>query len=138
MKILLHPDPKLREVATSVKRVDADFIRKIDEMRDLMLASEGVGLAAIQVGWPVRMFITKDSVFINPMIACPSPVTDVVKEGCLSLPGRIGKVRRPVRVHLACWTLEGKEIRGEVDGDFARIVLHEIDHLNGILFIDKI
>ena len=137
MNILLHPDPMLRQVSTVIKTVDAEFKHRVKRMFRLMHGSKGVGLAAIQVGWPVRMFIAKDVVFINPVLSNMSQRTETEEEGCLSLPGRFGMVKRSYRVHMSAWGLNGKEIRTEMEGTIARIVQHEMDHLNGILFFDR-
>ena len=119
--------------------------RAVDEMFDLMYEHRGVGLAANQVDLPLRLFVVDlqpDSdegerhVLINPVITSPKGVAER-EEGCLSFPEMYAKVKRPERIRISAYDLKGNAIEGEIDGFFARVVQHETDHLDGVLFIDR-
>ena len=119
----------------------------IREMFELMYAAEGVGLAANQVDLPYRLFVTnlvadpaakdQECVFINPVISGRKGMHEA-EEGCLSMPGLYGPVKRPEKVTINAYNLAGQEVRAEVDGLLARVVQHETDHLDGVLFIDRL
>src|SRR5699024_2395218 len=118
----------------------------VREMFDQMYQAKGIGLAANQVDMPLRLFVVnlesnptegEELVFINPVITRPKG-SDEAEEGCLSLPGVYGNVVRPKQVRINAYTLEGKEIDAEVTGLFARCVQHELDHLDGVLFTDRV
>jgi peptide deformylase len=116
-------------------------------MFDLMYQANGIGLAANQVDLPYRLFVInldsdpaaaeKECVFINPVLRSPKGMTEA-EEGCLSLPGLYGDVRRPERIVLNAYNLQGEEVTLKLDGLFARAVQHEVDHLDGILFTDRL
>lgn len=116
-------------------------------MFDLMYAAEGVGLAANQVDLPYRLFVVnleadpaakdQECVFINPVISSRKGMQES-EEGCLSIPGLYGPVKRPEKVTISAYNLAGNEIQGEVNGLLARVVQHETDHLDGVLFIDRL
>jgi peptide deformylase len=134
-------DPVLRQKARPVGRIDKATQRLIDDMVETMRAAEGIGLAAPQIGVLERLFVAeldeKVYVFINPQIVSLSQETEVAEEGCLSLPGYRGAVERPTRA-----TVRGKNRRGKVqtveaEGLLARCFQHEIDHLDGVLFTDR-
>jgi peptide deformylase len=117
----------------------------IRQMFELMYESKGIGLAANQVDLPLRLFIMnlaakpgdgEELVFINPVISHPKG-TDEAEEGCLSLPGLYGQVVRPKTVRLQAYNLKGEEINAELNGLYSRCAQHECDHLNGVLFIDR-
>jgi peptide deformylase len=117
----------------------------IEQMFEIMYEHRGVGLAANQVNLPLRLFIAnptgeKDSgeelVFLNPVIQKASGTIEA-DEGCLSLPGLHGTVKRNKTVQVNAYSMDGKEINLKVDGFLARIIQHEIDHLDGVLFIDR-
>src|SRR4051812_12334467 len=146
LKIITYPHPTLRRVSKPLRRVDADLRKKIREMFDLMYAAKGIGLAANQVDLPLRFFIVnleaqpdagEEMVFINPVISLPRGGSDEAEEGCLSLPGLYGQVTRPKQVRINAYSLDGKEIKAEVAGLMARCVQHELDHLDGVLFPDR-
>lgn len=117
------------------------------EMLGLMYEHKGIGLAANQVDLPYRMFVcnlhgdpadrSEEYVFINPVIRGPKGMA-LDEEGCLSLPGLRAQVRRPEKVIFNAYTLNGEEFERELDGLFARMVQHELDHLDGVLFIDRL
>ena len=145
MQIIHHPHPTLYYKSKPVKRVDAELRRSVAEMFDLMYEARGIGLAANQVGLPLRLFVMnltgesgegEEMVFINPTINRATG-TDEAEEGCLSLPGVYGPVLRPAEILFTAYMLNGEKFERKVDGLFARCVQHETDHLDGIMFIDR-
>ena len=147
LQIIHYPHPTLRYVSKPLKRVDAELKQMVAEMFELMYAHEGIGLAANQVDLPYRLFVcnvegdpkAKDAecVFINPVIVKGSGQHER-EEGCLSIPGVYAPVVRKERITVQAYNLAGEEISGELDGLFARVVQHEVDHLDGRLFIDRV
>jgi peptide deformylase len=145
--ILIIPDKRLREKSEPVKAVDADVRTLVDDMFATMYAAPGIGLAAIQIGVPSRV-VTMDlagkeeppqpQVFINPEIVASSPEKSVYEEGCLSIPEYYEEVERPEKIKVKYLDLDGKENEIEAHGLLATCLQHEIDHLNGVLFIDHI
>jgi len=147
LRIIQYPHPTLRHVSKPLKRVDQELHAIVREMFDLMYASNGVGLAANQVDLPYRLFIInlqanpeakdQEHVFINPVLTSRKGNADA-EQGCLSMPGLYADVKRPERAVLNAYDLAGQEVTLELDGLFARAVQHEIDHLDGVLFIDRL
>lgn len=146
MKIIQYPHPTLRHKSKPLRRVDAELRAIVREMFDLMYEARGVGLAANQVDLPVRLFIVnleaepgkgEEMVFLNPVINRPKGQIEM-EEGCLSLPGLYARVRRPERVQLSAFNLSGEEVQADLEGMFARVVQHELDHLDGVLFTDRL
>ena len=147
MQIIHYPHPTLRHESRPVKRVDAELRRMIGEMFDLMHAAHGIGLAANQVDLPYRLFVlnlTADPaavdeqlVFINPVITNRKGLAEA-EEGCLSIPGVYANVRRPEKIRITAFNFKGEEVTYEVGGLFARAAQHELDHLDGVLFIDRL
>jgi len=145
--ILILPDKRLRQVSGPVKKIDAGVRRLVEDMFETMYDAPGIGLAAIQIGTPKRV-ITMDlakkeeprnpQVFINPEIVWSSQEKAIYEEGCLSIPEYFDDVERPVQVSVKYLDLEGKPQEVEANGLFATCLQHEIDHLNGILFIDHL
>jgi peptide deformylase len=145
--IITLPDPRLRLVSKPVKTVDADIRRLIDDMFETMYAAPGIGLAAIQIGEPQRV-ITMDlakkddppepQVFINPELLWTSDDKSTYEEGCLSIPEYYAEVERPAQVKVKYLDDKGKPQEIEAAGLLATCLQHEIDHLNGVLFIDHI
>ena len=145
--ILTLPDPRLRLVSDPVKAIGAETRKLAEDMFETMYAAPGIGLAAIQVGVPQRV-ITLDlakkdeppqpQVFINPEITWYSEEKGVYEEGCLSIPEYYEEVERPARVKVKYLDVDGKPHEIEADGLLATCIQHEIDHLNGVLFIDHI
>ncbi|MBM1169565.1 peptide deformylase [Microvirga arabica] len=143
--LVIIPDSKLRLVSEPVQEITGEIRRLADDMLETMYDAPGVGLAAIQIGVPVRM-VTMDvsksederqpMVLINPEIVWASEAKRVYEEGCLSIPEYYEEVERPDRVRFRYMDLEGATIEQEADGLLATCVQHEIDHLNGVLFID--
>ncbi|SFS21486.1 peptide deformylase [Yoonia litorea] len=144
--ILIHPDPRLKKKATPIAAVNDDIRRLADDMLETMYDAPGIGLAAPQIGITERLLVmdcVKDEeatpepmVLINPEITWSSEALNVYEEGCLSIPEQYAEVERPAEVEVQ-WTDEkGKQRRERFDGLWATCVQHEIDHLNGKLFID--
>jgi peptide deformylase len=145
LQIIPYPHPTLRRKSKPVKRVDAELRAIVEEMFELMYDARGVGLAANQVDLPIRLFIIntdsdpekgEERVFINPVISQPKGFAEA-EEGCLSLPGLYGNVTRPKQVRINAYDLEGNEINEELTGLLARAAQHELDHLDGVLFFDR-
>ena len=145
--ILTLPDKRLRLVSEPVAAVDKDVRKLIGEMFETMYAAPGIGLAAIQIG-EARRIVTIDlakkdepaqpQVFINPEVVASSEEKAVYEEGCLSIPEYYEEVERPVSVKVTFLDRDGKPHETEAVGLLATCLQHEIDHLNGVLFIDHI
>ena len=146
-EIITLPDKRLRLVSEPVKKITADIRKLVEDMFETMYDAPGVGLAAIQVGAPKRV-VTIDVakkeepknplVFINPEIVASSDEKAVHEEGCLSIPEFYDDVERPAQVTVKYLDLDGKQHEVEADGLLATCLQHEIDHLNGVLFIDHL
>jgi peptide deformylase len=143
--LVIIPDSKLRLVSEPVKEITSEIRQLADDMLETMYDAPGVGLAAIQIGVPVRivtMDVSKSEderqplVLINPEIVWASEEKRVYEEGCLSIPEYYEEVERPDRVRFRYMDLQGETIEQDADGLLATCVQHEIDHLNGVLFID--
>lgn len=142
-EIRKYGDPILREIAQKVERVDGEILEILDNMVETMYSTKGVGLAAPQVGISKRIFVCDqgDGVvrkIINPVI---TPLTDKLidcEEGCLSVPGIYKKVQRPEKIRIEYMNEKGEEITEEVEGFLAIIMQHEYDHLEAVLFVDRI
>ena len=146
MEIIKYPPPTLRHKSKPLKRIDASLRQTVAEMFRLMYEAEGIGLAANQVDLPYRLFVLNVSeerqedtemVFINPVISRAKD-PDEKEEGCLSLPGVYAPVRRPSSIHVTALNLAGETIEGNFSGLLARAIQHETDHLDGVLFIDRL
>lgn len=147
LSIIHYPHPTLRHVSKPLKRVDAELRKMVRQMFELMYMHEGVGLAGNQVDLPYRLFVvnpTGDSkqtdaeyAFINPVLHGGKGQAEG-EEGCLSIPGVNGPVVRKDKITIEAYSLDGEQLTAELDGLFARIVQHEIDHLNGTLFVDRL
>jgi peptide deformylase len=145
--IIIVPDPKLRLVSAPVERVDAELLSFADDMLETMYDAPGIGLAAIQVAVPRRLVVIDlakedeppaPQVFINPDIVWSSEERNVYEEGCLSIPDYYAEVERPAKVRVSYIGRDGKHAEIEADGLLATCLQHEIDHLNGVLFLDHI
>ena len=145
LEIIYYPHPTLRYVSKPIKRVDAELRKIAEEMLDLMYESKGVGLAANQVNLPIRMFVAnptgekesgEEYVILNPEVQRPKG-SETGEEGCLSMPGLTGDVIRPKSVHISAFDIKGNPIDTTFEGFLARVFLHEIDHLDGTLFFDR-
>jgi peptide deformylase len=145
--ILILPDPRLRLVSEPVKSIDGEVQKLVDDMFETMYDAPGVGLAAIQVGVPKRV-ITADlakkdeprspQVFINPEVVSRSTELSTYEEGCLSIPEIHEDVERPAQVRVRYLDRDGKPHEVDAEGLLATCLQHEIDHLNGVLFIDHL
>lgn len=146
-EIIILPDKRLRLVSKPVTRIDAEVKALVADMFETMYDAPGIGLAAIQVGEPKRV-VTMDlakkdedkqpRVFINPQLLESSTERAVHEEGCLSIPEIYEDVERPAQVRVKYLDVDGREQELEATGLLARCLQHEIDHLNGVLFIDHI
>lgn len=142
LEILTFPNPRLRSVAKTVTQVDDQIRRHIDDMFETMYAAPGIGLAAIQVGIPLRLVVIDVSeahdqplCLINPEIL-GTEGEEEMDEGCLSVPGFYETVRRAERVRVRALDRDGQSFELETDGLLAVCIQHEIDHLDGKLFVD--
>lgn len=147
MQIIKYPHPTLRYKSKPLRRVDVALRNIVDEMLELMYEDHGVGLAANQVDLPYRLAVMniqcdpeaaeEELVLINPVISKRTGAAEA-DEGCLSLPEVWAPVRRPEKITLIAYDLGGNERKFELDGLYARAAQHEIDHLDGVLFIDRL
>ena len=146
LNIIEAPDRRLTTVCSPVERVDEALLRLLDDMLETMYAAPGIGLAAPQVGVLKRAFVVDlgeegeraPLYVINPEIVWRSESTNVAEEGCLSLPKQFGEVRRADQVRLRCLDRAGAVQEIEAEGLLARVLQHETDHLDGILFTDHL
>jgi peptide deformylase len=147
LHIITLPDPKLRLVSKRIERVDAGVKTLIDDMIATMHAAPGIGLAAIQVAEPIRLLVVdiakKDEtpapqVFVNPEILWAAEERSTYEEGCLSIPEYYAEVERPASVRVRALDRDGKMREETAEGLLATVLQHEIDHLDGVLFIDHI
>ncbi len=143
MEILIgEKNEKLRGKSLPVKKITQDIWLLAESMSSLMKEKNGAGLSAPQIGMPLRLIVflfkNKPMALINPEISQSSKEIESVEEGCLSLPGTWAMIDRPSKITVKAKTLTGKKIKKNLSGISARIVQHEIDHLDGILFIDRI
>lgn len=144
--IVIYGDPVLREVSEPVETVNREIKDLVSDMVDTLKKAQGLGLAAVQIGVPKRIFIVDLSVaditeplrvFINPEIIETDGEIEY-EEGCLSFPGIYQKVERPARIKVRALDQDGNQFEHEADGIAARAILHEYDHLEGKLFIDHL
>ena len=145
LSIIPYPHPTLRVRSKPIRRVDKELRKMAAQMLDLMYEAEGVGLAANQVNLPLRIFVAnpagekgdgEELVLINPELEMPKgSVTG--QEGCLSLPTVFGQVKRPKSIRLKAFDLKGNPVDRVVDGFLARVIQHENDHLDGVMFFDR-
>ncbi len=144
-RILLEPDPILRKKCQPIENVDDELRKLMKDMLETMYKAPGIGLAAIQVGILKRVVVVDISkndqekhplFFVNPEITYRSKETSIYEEGCLSLPGQFAEIERPAECHLKYIDFNGKEKELKADGLLSTCIQHEVDHLNGVLFID--
>jgi peptide deformylase len=154
LPILEAPDPRLRTISSPVEAIDDDLQRLIDDMFETMYDAPGIGLAAIQVGVPKRLLVIdlqepesdaedasvvkRPMVFINPRILEGSQDLSVYNEGCLSVPEQFAEVERPSSVRASWMDREGRIHEETLEGLLATCLQHEMDHLEGVLFIDHL
>ncbi|HXA38855.1 MAG TPA: peptide deformylase [Phenylobacterium sp.] len=146
-EILIVPDPILKKVSAPVAAVDDELRALMDDMLETMYAAPGIGLAAIQVGVPKRVIVMDlaregeppaPQYFVNPEILWASEETAPYEEGCLSVPEIYDEVERPAQVKLRYMNYQGETIEEDAEGLFAVCIQHEMDHLDGVLFIDHL
>ena len=144
-KIIIEPDPILRRKCERLENIDDNIKKLMNDMLETMYDAPGIGLAAIQVGVLKRIVVIdiskepekKDPLFlINPEITYKSKNTSTYEEGCLSLPGQFAEIERPAECYIKYIDYEGKANNLEATGLLATCIQHEVDHLNGVLFID--
>ncbi|MDR1252519.1 MAG: peptide deformylase [Treponema sp.] len=143
MEILSFENELLRRKAEPVVKIDGELAKTALEMLDALKEGNGVGLAGPQVGLSERIFVVHiegdvPRVFINPSILETSKETIKYEEGCLSVPGVWADVTRPKAVKIQAWNEKGRPFTLETEGILARVILHEYDHLEGVLFIDRL
>ncbi|MGD9810256.1 MAG: peptide deformylase [Sphingobium sp.] len=154
LPIIEAPDPRLRTISTDVEAIDDALRTLIDDMFETMYEAPGIGLAAIQVGVPKRVLVIdlqepeseeegapavrSPRVFINPQILEGSEQVAIYNEGCLSVPEQFAEVERPATVRASWMDREGRIHEQTIDGLLATCLQHEMDHLNGVLFIDHL
>lgn len=152
LSLVYYGDPLLRKKATEINQFDDDLKSLVKAMLDLMDKSHGVGLAAPQVGYSIRLFILRNYVedkegnitltnpqtYINPKIEIVDRTFEEDVEGCLSIPGLRANVKRPFKIKVTAFDEYGNPFTEEVEGYKARVILHENDHLNGVLYIDRL
>ncbi len=146
-EILVVPHPVLKQVSKPVEAVDDDLRALMDDMLETMYAAPGIGLAAVQVGVPKRVIVMdlgrdeddrQPRYYINPEIVWASDETAPYEEGCLSVPEYFDEVERPAKVKLRYLDYHGKAVEEDAEGLFAVCIQHEMDHLEGVLFIDHL
>ncbi|HEX7876631.1 MAG TPA: peptide deformylase [Sphingobium sp.] len=154
LPILEAPDPRLRSISSPVETIDDELQHLIDDMFETMYDAPGIGLAAIQVGVPKRVLVIdlqepesdeedapsvkKPMVFINPEILDGSEELSVYSEGCLSVPEQFAEVERPATIRASWMDREGRIHEQQLEGLLATCLQHEMDHLQGVLFIDHL
>ena len=144
-QILTEPNAILREKSLSAEKVDEDLQKLMDDMLETMYAAPGIGLAAIQIGVPKRVIVldlsSKDEpknplYFVNPEIISKSDKYSAYEEGCLSVPGQFAEINRPDKCHIKYLDYYGQHKEIKAEGMLATCIQHEMDHLEGVLFID--
>lgn len=152
LPILYYGHPILRQKCEPITEITDDIRKLVDDMIETMYANDGAGLAAPQVGRSIRLFIlchyteesdgswslSKPKVYINPKLSSPSEEMVEDAEGCLSIPGMRAKVLRPYKITVEATDLEGNTFYEEVEGYNARGRMHENDHINGVLYVDRV
>ena len=144
LKIRTYPDAVLRKKAKRIKKIDRDVEKLIKDMIETLDQADGVGLAAPQVGESIQLCIIKPTkkdpalVLINPKICSLKGKKEVMEEGCLSVPDTTFPIKRPDKITVSCMNKEHKEIKFDAKALISRIIQHEMDHLNGVLILDRI
>ncbi|MCX6743638.1 MAG: peptide deformylase [Candidatus Parcubacteria bacterium] len=142
LKLIKEPSPILRQKTKEIKDITPEIKQLILDMAQTMKENKGVGLAAPQIGQSIRLCLISTEkgplALINPQITRKSLRKDIEEEGCLSCPGVWGLVKRAKVIYVKALNQEGKSINFRAEGLFARVIQHELDHLDGILIIDKI
>ncbi|GAB4191851.1 MAG: peptide deformylase [Simkaniaceae bacterium] len=151
LPLVYYGDPLLRKKSEPVKEINEEVRKLVKDMEETMFANNGVGIAAPQVGVLLRVFICliegddaegypiygKPKVYINPVISSPDPEVEQYVDGCLSIPGIYEKIERPISIEVEAMDINGSLFKEKAAGWKARNIMHENDHLNGVLFIDR-
>lgn len=146
LPIRTFPDEVLKKKAKEIENINGDVAKLAQDMLETMYQAPGIGLAAPQVGESIRLIVFDIShkeekpdphILINPVITAFEG-EEVMEEGCLSVPGVYAKVRRPAKIEVKGFDIDGNEVVMQVDGLMARVIQHEVDHLDGYLFIDRL
>lgn len=144
LAIIEHPDPRLREVSAAIEAFDPSVTKLVEDLFDTLSAVGGIGLSAPQAGYPLRAVVVNvpddgvgPAAYINPEVVA-STRPGLVEESCFSVPGVVGNVIRATRVTVRAQAADGSPFEAEVDGMHAVALQHEIDHLDGKLFIDRL
>lgn len=149
LEVLPYPHPVLLRKSIEIKNITPEFKKLSEIMFEIMYSWKGMGLAMSQIGLPWRMFVLnatgnkedkkKEMVFLNPVLKANLPMrTKKEQEGCLSLPGLYKEIERPHTIQIEATNLEGKPFKTQMSGLTSRVIQHEFDHLEGILFIDRL
>jgi peptide deformylase len=143
MQIITLGSELLRQKAKKIEKIDSETADIVNQMLEILKRDKGVGLAGPQIGYLKRIFVVHvnndiERVFINPSILETSHETSKIEEGCLSIPGIYANVIRSEAVKIQAWNEKGKPFTLEADGILARVILHEYDHLEGTLFLDRL
>jgi len=143
ISLVYHPDDRLKTQAVSVADITDELVTLTQDMVDLMHDARGIGLAGPQVGRMDRIFVVhvpddEPRVFVNPRIVAVSPDEGPYEEGCLSIPGVYADVRRPLEISVEAWDARGNRFTLDADGVLARVIQHEYDHLEGVLFFEHL
>lgn len=141
--LVYHPDDRLNTKAEAVTDITDELIALTREMVETMHDAKGIGLAGPQVGRMDRIFVVhvpedEPRVFINPRITAVSPDQGPYEEGCLSIPGVYADVKRPLEISVEGWDERGRQFQLDAEGILARVIQHEYDHLDGILFFEHL
>jgi len=143
MNIITLGDELLRQKAEKIEKITKDTVNIANQMLEILKRDKGVGLAGPQIGYMKRIFVVhvegdEERIFINPSILETSHETSKFEEGCLSVPGIYANVIRSESIKIQAWNEKGRPFTLESGGLLARVILHEYDHLNGVLFIDHV
>jgi len=143
MKIITLGDELLRQKAKKIEKIDDETLKIAKQMLEIIKRDKGVGLAGPQIGYMKRIFVVhiegdEERIFINPSILETSHKTSKYEEGCLSVPGVYTNVVRSESIKMQAWNEKGRPFTIETSGLLARVILHEYDHLEGVLFIDRV
>ncbi|WP_370931535.1 peptide deformylase [Bartonella sp. DGB1] len=144
--IIVLPDPILKRISTPVEKVDQQILTLADDMLHTMYSAQGIGLAAVQIGVLQRVIVVDigdnqnpdPRIFINPTVIHSSDTRSIYNEGCLSIPNVTAEVERPAQIKLSYINTKGQKVECDVDGLLATCIQHEIDHLDGLLFVDHL
>jgi peptide deformylase len=143
MQIITLGNELLRQKAEKLEKIDAETVNIMKQMLEILKRDKGVGLAGPQIGFMKRIFVVhiqddQERIFVNPSILETSHNTYKFEEGCLSVPGIYAHVDRPESIKIQAWNEKGKPFTLEANGLLARVILHEFDHLEGIIFLDRL